>query len=224
MKPTLNPNYNLYESNGKPFCDSLQVAESFDKRHDHVMRDIENVLTNISKTDNPKFGDINFIQANYRDSMNRKQTKYLLSRDGFTLLAFGYDGDKAMQFKLDYIHRFNQMEQFIQSLLTSKVEFPAFTEAIMLAHEEPKHYHFSNEINMIYRIVLGVDAKRFRQENGISETESIKPCLTLDELKAIETLQRIDIGLIEAGLGFKERKAILSDRHSNKMLKLALVS
>jgi phage regulator Rha-like protein len=48
-------------------------------------------------------------------------------------LCSGYGGEKAMRFKETYINRFNQMGAFIQSLLTTKLEFPAFTEAIMLS-------------------------------------------------------------------------------------------
>ena len=37
-----------------------------------------------------------------------------MNRDGFTLLAMGFTGQKALQFKLKYIEAFNQMEKEIQ--------------------------------------------------------------------------------------------------------------
>ena len=37
-----------------------------------------------------------------------------MNKDGFTLLAMGFTGKKAMQFKLNYIQAFNQMEKVIQ--------------------------------------------------------------------------------------------------------------
>ena len=133
--------------------------------------------------------------------------------------AYGYRGKKAAAFKEAYIKRFNQMEAFIESLLQTKIEFPAFTDAIMQSHEEPKHYHYSNEINMIYRIVLGVDAKKYREQNGIPVGEIIKPHLTHEQIRAIEALQRVDVGLLEIGLPYEERKAQLSNSH-NRRLKL----
>lgn len=39
---------------------------------------------------------------------------YVMNRDGFTLLAMGFTGEKALQFKLDYIEAFNKMEQTIK--------------------------------------------------------------------------------------------------------------
>ncbi|EPI20104.1 phage regulatory protein Rha, partial [Enterococcus faecalis] len=38
----------------------------------------------------------------------------IMNRDGFTLLAMGFTGQKALQFKLKYIEAFNQMEKEIQ--------------------------------------------------------------------------------------------------------------
>ena len=37
-----------------------------------------------------------------------------MNRDGFTLLAMGFTGQKALQFKLKYIEAFNLMEKEIQ--------------------------------------------------------------------------------------------------------------
>lgn len=123
-----------------------------------------------------------------------------------------YSGTKATNFKIDYIKRFNEMEQFIQSLQTAKLEFPEFTNAIMNAHEEPKHYHFSNEINMINKIVLGVTAKEFKEQNGIDKSvNSIRSYLNEEQIRSIETLQRFDIGLITMIDDYQERKAMLTN-------------
>ena len=214
VKLILNPEYQLYEKDGKPFCDSLQVAETFGKEHGHVLRDIRDLECS------NEFRQSNFGESNYK-SRGKSYPKYLITKDGFTMLAMGYAGKKAMAFKEAYINRFNQMEAFIQSLLTSKMEFPAFTEAVMLAHGEPKHYHYSNEINMIYRIVLGMDAKKFREQSGIPAGDAIKPHLAVEQLKAIETLQRIDIGLMEAGLGYEERKEKLTESYRRRLRLLA---
>lgn len=210
MKLIKNPEYGLYEKDNQIFCDSLQVANELKKRHDHVLRDIENKINDIAKSNEPKFGEINFLKDTYKDDRNRKQTKYLMTKDGFTFLVTSYSGAKATNFKIDYIKRFNQMEQFIQSLQTTKLEFPEFTDAIMNAHEEPKHYHFSNEINMINKIVLGVTAKEFKERNGIDKSvNSIRPYLTEEQIKGIEALQRFDIGLIVMESNYTKRKEML---------------
>ena len=39
---------------------------------------------------------------------------FVMNRDGFTLLAMGFTGKKAMKFKLDYIAAFNKMEKALK--------------------------------------------------------------------------------------------------------------
>lgn len=216
MKLLLNPEYDLYEKDGQAFCDSLQVAETFEKRHDDVLKSVRNLISDADK----EFSLRNFAESNYSDR-GKRYPRYLMTKDGFTLLAMGYRGKKATAFKIAYIRRFNEMEAFILSMQATRIEFPAFTEAVMLAHDEPKHYHFSNEINMIYRIVLGTDAKGYREQYGLEKGAVIKPFLTLEQIQALETLQRIDIGLLEAELDYEQRKARLTSRYQRMGLKIS---
>ncbi len=191
------------ERKGEPITTSRKVAEVFEKEHKNVLRDISNTISD------DEFSRLNFELSNYK-SRGKIYPEYILTKDGFTLLVMGYKGEKAMNFKKAYIQRFNDMESFIKSIQTAKMDYPALTKAIEQAHEEPKFYHFSNEINMINRIVLGVDAKHFKAENGLDKKEtSIRPYLTQEQIKAVEELQRIDIGLLVANIEFEQRKQIL---------------
>ena len=80
------------------FCDSQQVAAIFGKQHAHVLRDIDTL--NRSKSGlSEGFRLSNFGFTYYRDDQGKRQRKCLLSKDGFTVLAMGYRGQKAMQFK-----------------------------------------------------------------------------------------------------------------------------
>lgn len=84
---------------------SLVVAESFGKEHKHVLRDIRNL-----EKDVPNFG-LMFSETETLDSYGRSRKTYYINRDGFTLLAMGFNGKEALQFKLEYIEAFNAMEQ-----------------------------------------------------------------------------------------------------------------
>ena len=46
---------------------------------------------------------------------NKSYPEYLMNRDGFTLLAMGFTGKEALQWKLKYIAAFNEMEQALNS-------------------------------------------------------------------------------------------------------------
>lgn len=101
-------------SNGKVTTTSLKVAEIFGKRHDHVLRDIETLkipkewrLSNFGETQ---------IDRKTPTGGIVKSKAFTITRDGFTLLAMGFTGAKAMQFKIAYIEAFNAMERELQKL------------------------------------------------------------------------------------------------------------
>ena len=81
---------------------SNQVAEHFGKRHADVIRAIR-------KLDAPaEFTERNFALSEFTDSTGRVLPAYRITRDGFTLLAMGFNGTKALKFKLAYIAAFNE--------------------------------------------------------------------------------------------------------------------
>lgn len=89
---------------GKPCITSLQIAEHFGKLH-------KNVLQAIQSLDCPaQFTELNFQPSQYLDSTGRALPMYYISRDGFTVLAMGFTGKRAMAWKLAYIAAFNAME------------------------------------------------------------------------------------------------------------------
>lgn len=94
---------------GNPVTNSLLVAEKFEKQHLHVLRDIDSLKKDVSN-----FG-LMFFESTYPDSYGRPQRMYVMSRDGFTLLAMGFTGKKAMSFKLDFLSAFNKMESMLTS-------------------------------------------------------------------------------------------------------------
>lgn len=188
--------------------DSLFVAEFFDKLHFHVLRDIAKI-TDTKSGLSEEFVKTNFAADSYRDATGRKLPCYQMTRDGFTMLVMGYTGPKAMRFKELYIRRFNEMESFIKTLVAARQEFPLLTANIKLLHDDPKPYHFSNECDMLNRIVLGRTAKQFRTENGIEKGKSIRPYLTDDQIRALETLQKVDVGLLVAVPEYEQRKRYL---------------
>lgn len=185
--------------------DSLYVADFFEKNHKEVLRDIRNIAapnSGLSK----EFVERNFALSSYKDKQNQKRPCYYLTRDGFTILVMGYTGENTLRFKELYIRRFNEMEELIKSLVNARTEFPLLTENIKLLHEKPKPYHFSNECDMINRIVLGKSAKQFRLENNLEKGTSIRPYLTEVQINLIEKLQKVDIGLLVAFPNYEDRK------------------
>jgi len=105
MHDLTTPQVSLHHN--RPVTTSLNVADVFGKKH-------KNITQTIREMDIPEeFDRLNFQPISYTDVNNRKQPAYELTRDGFTLLAMGFTGKAAMQWKIKYIELFNAMEHEI---------------------------------------------------------------------------------------------------------------
>lgn len=102
----------LFNQDGKILASSRDVAEKFGKSHNHVIRDIEDI---ISKSDCPNLDSEMFVESTYQNSRGKTYKCYLMNRDGFSLLAMGFTGKEALQWKLKYIEAFNKMEETLKS-------------------------------------------------------------------------------------------------------------
>ncbi len=104
---------------------SVRVAEVFGKQHSHVIRAINNIIGDLRDNEDLgqpqngetfKNGQSNFGLSSYFDKQGKQQKQYIMNRDGFTLLAMGFTGSKALKFKLQYIQAFNEMEAKLRKI------------------------------------------------------------------------------------------------------------
>jgi Rha family phage regulatory protein len=91
---------------------SLKVSEILGKKHKNVLQAIERLSADLPEKDRR-----NFKPVSYLDAMNRQQSMYEITRDGFTLLAMGFTGRRALLFKLQFIEAFNKMEMALLNQL-----------------------------------------------------------------------------------------------------------
>ncbi|EOJ1078061.1 Rha family transcriptional regulator [Campylobacter jejuni] len=109
------------------FCTSLDVAKVFGKQHKNVLRDIENILNDLREIGTSN--DLLNFELSFKvhkiqgfKGRERKYPYYNLTRDGFSLLAMGFTGKKALQFKIAFINAFNEMERIIKNQYTPKLK------------------------------------------------------------------------------------------------------
>ena len=192
-----------------PTMSSRQIAKLTGKRHDHVKRDIENMLNQLGK-DIPSFGHI------YLDSMKRQQTEYHLDRELTDTLVTGY----SILLRHKVIQRWHALEAKQAALDEAKIarqrarlEAPALADAVKHSRQavgkDTKHYHYSNEFDLINRVVVGGSSKQLRDIRGCSDSEPLRDLLTPGEIKAVEHMQRLNAALIDVGMPYQERKAKL---------------
>lgn len=115
----------VFIDNGEVFANSRDVAAYFGKEHRNILRDIEKLIGE---------GVLKFEHTPYIDPQNGQTYKsYNMDRDGFTLLAMGFTGKKALKFKLAYINQFNAMEAELRHRTNVAIDYsdPAILMGVM---------------------------------------------------------------------------------------------
>ena len=93
------------------------VAFYFNKQHKHVLRAIDNIIAEFSAMTSENIKAQNwaltsmFYTASYKTGTGKRYPMYFMNRDGFSLLAMGFTGKKALEWKIRYIQAFNEMER-----------------------------------------------------------------------------------------------------------------
>ncbi|MGN0280787.1 MAG: Rha family transcriptional regulator [Prevotella sp.] len=111
--------------NDQVITSSRIVAEVFGKLHSDVVRAADKLLEkSVDNQCNAKMQ--NMIQAFYEylpqpNGGSKKAKYYIMNRDGFTLLAMGFTGAKALEFKIAYIEAFNKMEAELKNQQTKQL-------------------------------------------------------------------------------------------------------
>ena len=142
---------------------SLRVAEVFGKDHKNVIQSIENLAAEKSAA---KF----FAESTY-DNRGKQYPMYYMNRDGFTLLAMGFTGKKALQFKISYINAFNSMETQIK---TGYVIPGSYAEALKLAANQAEQIEdmkpkalFADAVATSHTSILIGDLAKLIRQNGV---------------------------------------------------------
>lgn len=172
--------------NNEIVCDSLQVAKKFRKRHNNVMRDIRGLLKNEQTKQM-------FNLSSYTEKQNGQVYQmYTMNRDGFSLLAMGFTGEKALEWKLKYIQAFNKMEKLLlqqqllywqetrqaekgNRLLETDIikEFVVYAKQQGSQHADRYYYHLTSLANKAAGITEGRDKAGIQQLNSLTLIEHI---------------------------------------------------
>jgi len=188
---------------------SLEIAELTSKRHDNVMADIRKMLDDL-KIVAPNFSGVRIVRGKEYEVFNLPKRETLI-------LVSGY----SASMRASIIDRWQELEhkELLEnerkaSRQQARLEAPLMTKALQdsrarLGKESPPHV-FSNDYDMIYRIVLGLPAKKYKAENGIDDKYNLRDVLSFEQIKAVESLQRLNQSMLELDFDFETRKKELN--------------
>lgn len=142
----------IINQEGNLVVGSREVAENFEKEHKHVLESIDNLVEGLAEKSTTLFYETTYIH-----SQNKQEYReILMNRDGFTLLAMGFTGQKALQWKLKYIEAFNKMEKVLKEQ-TPKIDSKfLYMLAGQLEEKEKKIIEQQREIEHKSEVIKGI--------------------------------------------------------------------
>lgn len=116
---------------GQAVTTSRQVAENFGKEHKNILRDIDIIISR------SELSREMFLESTY-ENRGKQYPEYIMNRDGFTLLAMGFTGSDAMQWKIKYMQAFNEMEKQLSKPLPQMTQMEIIAAIAQGAAEHEK--------------------------------------------------------------------------------------
>lgn len=195
---------------------SRKIADTFEKRHSDVLRDIENLQCSL------EFTERNFALSSYKDKSGKNNKEYIVTEDGFVMLCMGYTGEKAMIFKERYINAFNAMREELKRIYTERQQWQIerdkgvvirhiLTDTIKMKVTDSPHKRFAypNYTNLIYRTLFGKTAKELEKEYDVKSRENLRDYFTGSDLEKVQSMEMLVSSLINCGWGYEQIKEFI---------------
>ena len=193
---------------GIPTTTSRIVAAHFGKRHKNVLQSLETI---IQQMDDPEFTELNFQLSEYTDSTGRKLPEWVMSEQGFSMLALAFTGKKAVALRLQFVKAFADATRRIRELERKQAD-PAWLDARRdtklghaligfaletsraLAGKQTQAFHFMNEAKLVSFAMTG--------ESG----NFCRDCADAATLKVLHKVERLNAQLLALGESYPLRK------------------
>lgn len=167
---------------------SLEIAEVTGKRHDSVLRDIRNLLSQGVDAHN-------FVETSYTDKANRRQKCFTLTKKGCLILASGYDA--LLREKI--INRWEELEIQVRK---SEIIMPNFSNPAEAARAWADQYEQR----------LKLEAKAREDASKVEFFESVAESKDAVEMKAVSsTLNYVAVGRNKLFAILREQKVLQSN-------------
>jgi Rha family phage regulatory protein len=180
MQDALQVFDDLTTIDGQPMTTSRKVAARFKKAHKTVLRSIKRI-----EAAQPEFSRLNFVPRDYVDERGKSQPEYLMTRDGFALLAMGFTGDAAMSWKIVYINAFNRMaEEIAKAAHVPSITGTLYQQALTAEKAEALSFQAASDAAKIMRARKDVKPVLVQQVEMMRE--AVQLCLVLGLTKLPE--------------------------------------
>ncbi|WP_368883879.1 Rha family transcriptional regulator [Staphylococcus haemolyticus] len=157
----------VVEQNDEFYVDSREVAEMVDKRHAHLVRDIDNYKEILDQNPN-LVSDEYFVESNYQAGTGKQYKHYLLTKKGCDMVANKMTGSKGVLFTAMYVDAFHKMDEHIKQSQLNVPQTPMQALEMMFKvqkDQEQFNKEMKREITGI-RNIVGIETKNWRNDTN----------------------------------------------------------
>jgi Rha family phage regulatory protein len=207
---------------GRVITTSLKISELFNKPHKSVLRAIENLECPSD------FWRHNFVPRDYVDGRGKTQPSFEITRDGFMLVGMGFNGRRAVEWKIKVIQAFNEMECLLsqrQSLawqearatgkLVRRSETDTIQEFVIYATAQGSrnaHWYYRNLTTLVYSALGFKDTHR-----------PIRDMLTPQQAAALTLIESAIADVLRSGMEIGEHYQQIYRAAAGRVMELASV-
>lgn len=204
------------------FTSSKVVAVEFNRRHDSILRLIDECISDIqviedeakhTSGNNKSMPLMEFKKVSVNTKAGsgvRKSHYYEMNRSAFMFFMMKVQGKKADVYKLRFIHAFNLMEQWIKDRAVGRGVRLSMTDSIKnyLPESPNKKFKYKHFTDLVYKKVFGMNKKQLQVNLG-HEVDNLRDVCTNEQLKQFEDYENEISVLIKYGKEYKEIKELI---------------
>ncbi|MED3550167.1 Rha family transcriptional regulator [Cytobacillus praedii] len=223
----------IIKGNSWTYTDSLNLAEVLNTDHKEVLKRIRKTLGDYKieerelkspSSDADKFihnnTDFTYEECFYKNSQNKLQPFYKLSKDLLVLVIFSFRKlERAQVLQKAYIAQFNAMEKELHWWRARYLGIDVrndLTDAIKEYCENPKWYDYVNFTDLVYQSLYGKKTKQIRNENGLEKKANVRKYLSEDCLNQVKKIESEISVLMSYEFDYSKNKLMMNNKYTDK--------
>lgn len=190
---------------GELLLDSRVAARELGIEHESVMRLCQ---------ERPELG---IAISDFKSEMVKrsqgggKRSKYVLltEEQALLLITMVRNTDEAMPKKQALVRAFLAMRDALNETKIARAVRRELTDSIQMAglNERMHGFAYKSLTDLVYKAVLGMDAKRFREAQGLEADANVREHLTPIQTVAVERLEKLVGSMVELGADYDRIKS-----------------
>ena len=173
-------------------------------------------------TENFKQGE-DFDLSKMRNQKGRggdhKSVEYRLSTDCFKAFCMMAGTERGKEVRRYFLQCEKMLRALVVTARANKLTRRSLTDTLQISGEADRmHGHaYSTYTDLIYRAVLGMDAKHYRAALGLEADANVREHLTAAQAETVRKFEDLVRSMVEVGMAYEQVKAAIQSMAVRKI-------